>query len=98
MTVGKSSRFSRVGLPLKVGLVFALLAMLLAAVGIARGMVPFNPLSILLALLISGVSWGLVSWAVTTAVVDVERDIEDEKVDSSEPAADSQGETPNGEA
>jgi hypothetical protein len=98
MTDGKSSRFSRVGLPVKVGLGFALLAMLLAAAGIVRGIVPSNPLSIFLALLISGVSWGLVSWAVTTAVVDVERDLEDEGGDGSEPAADPQGETSNGEA
>jgi hypothetical protein len=96
MTTGKSSRFSRVGLPVKVGLVFALLAMLLATAGIVRGMVPLNPLSIVLALLISGVSWGLVSWAVTTAAVDVERDIEDETGDSSEPAADPRGESLNG--
>jgi hypothetical protein len=98
MTVGKSSRFSRVGLPVKVGLVFASLAMLLAVVGIVRGMVPSNPLSIFLALLISGVSWGLVSWAVTTAAVDVERDLEDEGADSSELAAQPPAETSNGEA
>jgi len=44
-------------------------------VGIFRGMVPLNPLSILLALLISGGSWGIVSWAIATAVVDVEKDV-----------------------
>ena len=36
---------------------------------------PLNPLSILLALLISGGSWGLVAWAVATAAVDVEADV-----------------------
>lgn len=62
-------------LALRVGLIFAAAGIVLAIVGIARGTVPANPLSILLALLISGGSWGVVSWAVTTAVVDVERDV-----------------------
>jgi hypothetical protein len=66
------SRWSRLALPLRVGLIFAALGLILAIVGIARGTVPANPLSIFLALLISGGSWGVVSWAVTTAVVDVE--------------------------
>ncbi|MGC8781541.1 MAG: hypothetical protein ACP5UQ_11805 [Anaerolineae bacterium] len=65
----------RLGLALRVGLICAGLGMALAIVGIARGAVPLNPLSIFLALLISGGSWGVVSWAVTTAVVDVERDL-----------------------
>jgi hypothetical protein len=75
MTVSKVTVFSRISLPVKVGLIFAGVAMLLAVVGIVRGVVPANPLSIFLALLISGGSWGLVSWAVTTAVVDVESDV-----------------------
>lgn len=66
--------FRRLALPLRVGLICAVLGMALAVVGIARGNVPLNPLSIFLALLISGGSWGVVSWAVTTAVVDVEQD------------------------
>jgi hypothetical protein len=43
--------------------------------------VPLNPASILLALLISGGSWGVVSWAVATAVVDVERDLAEDAAD-----------------
>ncbi|MCX7668824.1 MAG: hypothetical protein N2439_01965, partial [Anaerolineae bacterium] len=62
-------------LALRVSLICAGLGLALAIVGIARGPVPLNPLSIFLALLISGGSWGVVSWAVTTAVVDVERDL-----------------------
>jgi hypothetical protein len=96
MADSKSSRSSRVGLPLKVGIAFALVAMVLALVGIVRGIVPPNPLSVFLALLISGASWGLVAWAVTTAVVDVERDVEDRTTDGSEPAADT-GRDKNGE-
>jgi hypothetical protein len=62
-------------LPLRVGLIFAAAGIILAIVGIIRGTVPAQPLSILLALLISGGSWGVVSWAVTTAIVDVEGDL-----------------------
>jgi hypothetical protein len=80
----RSSWFSRIGLPLKVGVAFALVAMLLALVGVARGIVPAKPLSIFLALVISGASWGVVSWAVATAVVDVEREVGGGEDDRSE--------------
>jgi hypothetical protein len=75
MTVNKPTPVSRISLPVKVGLVFAAIAIALAVVGIVRGVVPANPLSIFLALVISGGSWFVVSWAVTTAVVDVESDL-----------------------
>jgi hypothetical protein len=68
------SRFVSRSLPLRVGLICAGLGIILAVIGIGRGNVPLNPLSIFLALLISGGSWGVVSWAITTAVVDVEQD------------------------
>ncbi len=67
--------WGRLGLAGRVGLICAGLGVALAIVGIVRGTVPLNPLSIFLALLISGGSWGVVSWAVTTAVVDVEQDL-----------------------
>jgi hypothetical protein len=75
------SRFTRLGLPARVGIICAALGMILALVGIIRGNVPLNPVSILLALLISGGSWGVVSWAVTTAVVDVEHDLAEDAAD-----------------
>jgi arginine exporter protein ArgO len=93
--VSKPALFSRISLPVKVGLVCALLAMLLAVVGIARGVVPANPLSIFLALLISGGSWFVVSWAVTTAAVDVESDLAEAAAEPSAQAAGSQLGTPN---
>ncbi|MCD6291773.1 MAG: hypothetical protein J7M34_14855 [Anaerolineae bacterium] len=65
----------RLSTPLKVGLGAAALGLLLAVIGILRGQVPLNPISILLALLISGGTWGLVAWAVATAAVDVEADV-----------------------
>ncbi len=61
--------------PLKIGLGAAALGLLLAVIGIARGQVPLNPVSVLLALLISGGMWGLVAWAIATAAVDVEADV-----------------------
>jgi hypothetical protein len=88
---------SRTSLPVKIGLSFALVAMLLAVVGIIRGMVPANPLSIFLALLISGGSWGLVSWAVATAAVDVERDVaEVDAPEQAEPTEESDPEIKSG--
>lgn len=78
---GQGSGYRRLALPLRVGLICAALGMALAIVGIVRGNVPLNPLSIFLALLISSGSWGVVSWAVTTAVVDVEQDVAAEPED-----------------
>lgn len=77
----KSSGWSHWPLPLRVALIFAVAGIALAIVGIIKGTVPANPLSIFLALLISGGSWGVVSWAVTTAIVDVERDVADDAGD-----------------
>lgn len=71
--------------PLRVGLIFAAAGIILAIVGIIRGAVPAQPLSILLALLISGGAWGVVSWAVTTAIVDVETDLAQEAAADDEP-------------
>jgi hypothetical protein len=77
----KKNGFGRLGLPARVGIICAAVGVILALVGIIRGNVPLNPLSILLALVISGGSWGVVSWAVTTAVVDVERDLAGDAAD-----------------
>jgi hypothetical protein len=73
------SWYRRLGAPLRIGLGFALAGIILAVIGIIRGNVPPNPLSIFLALAISGLSWGVVSWAVATAVMDVERDIAEDE-------------------
>jgi hypothetical protein len=76
-TASVKKGWRRLGLPMQVGMMVAFIGVFLAVIGIARGNVPANPLSILLALLISGGSWGLVAWAVTRAAVDVERDLSD---------------------
>ena len=70
------SLWNRLGGPLKTGIIFAALGLILAIVGILRGEVPLRPGSIFMALLISGGTWGLVSWAIATAARDVDRDVE----------------------
>jgi len=72
----KASLWKRMGGPAKVGLAFGLLAAVLAAVGMFRGFAPLTLRSFATAVLISAVSWGVVSWAIATAVVEVERDVE----------------------
>lgn len=81
--------------PIKIGLIAALVGMLLAVVGIVRGAVPANPVSILLALLISGLSWGIVAWAIATAARDVEEDLAE--ADDQQPMANNQQSTINEE-
>jgi hypothetical protein len=70
-----TSRWRQLSGPLRIAIIAAITGMALAIVGIARGNVPLNALSILLALLISGGSWGLVAWAIATAAYDVEADL-----------------------
>jgi hypothetical protein len=74
---GTRSMWSKLSTPLKVGIGFGLIGLLLTIIGIARGNVPLNPASIGMALLIGGGVWFVVSWAVATAAVDVEQDIQD---------------------
>jgi hypothetical protein len=63
----------------KIGLLFGAIGLALTVVGILRGTVPLQPASILMALLIGGGVWFVVSWAVATAAVDVEQDVQDEQ-------------------
>ena len=75
--------------PLKVGLIFALLGIVLTIIGIFRDpTTPITAWSLGIGSLISGGVWGLVSWAIATAAVEVEKD-----VDRAEAAAGSTAET-----
>lgn len=67
--------YGRLSVPLRIGLGFGAVGLLLTIVGIVRGNVPSHPANIAMALLIGGGVWFLVSWAVATAAVDVERDV-----------------------
>lgn len=70
--------WTRLPLPLRVGLGAGLVGAMLALVGMLRGFAPLTPASLGLALLISGGSWGLVAWAVATAALESEEAEPDE--------------------
>jgi hypothetical protein len=63
--------------PVKVGIFFGGLAIVMAVAGLIKGSAtaPLTARSLVMAIFISGGTWGLVSWAIATAAVDVERDV-----------------------
>ena len=70
--------YERLGVPVKIGLILAIIAGLMALVGWV-----FRPeytsrslLSLFLAVVISAGTWGLVSWAIAAAAVEVTREEE----------------------
>jgi hypothetical protein len=75
MAAKPTTRKRGLSLPVKIGLVFGALGLLLTVIGIARGQVPLAPANIAVALLLGGGVWYLIAWAVATAAVDVERDM-----------------------
>lgn len=76
MTEKPKNWWQRLNGPLKVGLVFAVLGIVLTIVGIFRDpTTPVTAWSLGVGSLISGVTWGLVSWAIATAAVEVENDV-----------------------
>ncbi len=73
--------------PLKVGLFFALLGIVLTIIGIFRDpTTPITAWSLGIGSLISGGTWGLVSWAIATAAVEVEKDVSQAEAASNEEA------------
>jgi hypothetical protein len=68
--------WQRMSGPLKVGLSCAALGIILTVIGIFRdATTPVTAWSLGVGSLISGLTWGLVSWAIATAAVEVERDV-----------------------
>ena len=68
--------WQRLNGPTKIGLVFAAAGILLTIIGILRDpTTPVNAWSLGMGMLISGGTWGVVSWAIATAAVEVERDV-----------------------
>lgn len=63
--------------PFSVGVGAAVVAIVLSIAGMIRntGLASLNLVSLLLVVLIAGGSWGVVAWAITTAVYDVEDDV-----------------------
>jgi hypothetical protein len=75
--------WQRMSGPLKVGVVFAALGIILTVIGVFRDpTTPVTAWSIGMGALISGLTWGVVSWAIATAAVEVERDLSDRSADS----------------
>ena len=75
--------------PLKIGIGFALLGIVLTLIGIFRDpTTPVTAWSIIVGSLISGGVWGLVSWAIATAAVEVEDDVQQAQLEAEQsPAA-----------
>ncbi len=69
-----SPRKRRLPGPVLVGGFFAALAIVLTLLGLWRAH-NLSPQNILLAIMLCGGVWGLISWAVATAVVQVEEDV-----------------------
>jgi hypothetical protein len=69
--------WKRLGGPAKIGLGFGLVAVILTVFGILRDPNTPNTLwAFVVGSLIGGGTWGLVSWAIATAAVEVERDLD----------------------
>ena len=62
--------------PVKIGIVFAVLGIVLTIIGIIRDpTTPATVWSIGMGSLIAGGVWGIVSWAIATAAMEVEEDV-----------------------
>ena len=85
----KSSLWRRLNGPTKIGIGFAVVGILLTIIGIFRDpTTPVNAWSLGMGALIAGGTWGVVSWAIATAAVEVERDVAEAEETAQE------GETP----
>jgi hypothetical protein len=72
--------WQQLGGPLKIGLICAVLGIILTVIGILRDpTTPDTAWSLGVGSLISGLTWGLVSWAIATAAVEVENDVHEAK-------------------
>ena len=72
----RKNLWQRLNGPTKIGIVFAAAGILLTVVGVFRDpTTPVTAWSLGVGALISGGTWGVVSWAIATAAVEVERDV-----------------------
>lgn len=63
--------------PLKIGISFAVLGIVLTIIGVFRDpATPVTAWSLGMGTLISGGVWGVVSWAIATAAIEVENDVQ----------------------
>jgi hypothetical protein len=64
--------WNRLGRPVQIGLALGLIGALLTVVGLFTGtFAPLTLRSVVLGVLLGGGSWGVVSWAIASAVCDV---------------------------
>ncbi len=70
--------WKRIGTPIRIGLLFGAIAAVMASVGwiVRPDYTSRSLLSLLLAIVISAGTWGLVSWAIAAAAFEVSRDEE----------------------
>jgi len=72
--------------PLKVGLAFAILGITLTIIGIFRDpTTPATAWSLGVGSLISGLTWGIVSWGIATAAIEVENDVQQAQSEADPP-------------
>ena len=85
--------WNRLSGPVKIGIFFGGLAIVMAVVGLIKGSAtaPLTARSLIMAIIISGGTWGLVSWAIATAAVDVERDVAEAEKASEATSAEGKG-------
>jgi hypothetical protein len=89
MTLAKNL-WGRLDGPLKVGVSCAVLGIILTLIGIFRDpTTPVTAWSIGMGSLISGGVWGVVSWAIATAAVEVEADVQEAQLEAEQAAPDS---------
>ncbi|MDM8518595.1 hypothetical protein QUF64_01005 [Anaerolineales bacterium HSG6] len=70
------NKLKRLDGPTKVGLTFAIIGILLTIVGIFRDpTTPITMWSLTAGTVIAGGTWGIVSWAIAFATVEVEKDV-----------------------
>lgn len=81
--------------PLKIGITFAVIGIALTIIGIFRDpTTPVTAWSIFMGSVIAGGVWGVVSWAIATAAVEVERDVQHSEQNTNQDTSDV-GEQPN---
>ena len=94
MTAAKNL-WHRLDGPLKIGISFAVLGIALTIIGILRDpTTPVTAWSIFMGSLIAGGVWGVVSWAIATAAVEVEDDVQQARQEAEQDTSNS-GEHPN---
>jgi hypothetical protein len=64
-------RWTKLSVPVRIGLLFGLTGALLTTIGLLAGnLAPLTVRSLVLGILLGGGSWGVVSWAIASAAVD----------------------------